>query len=296
MCDHDRLQRLELRISALNIEVDEIGLRKQEYAAQESASGLQHRLIQLLIAVRTPRLGFTHDLWCVAILLLVPTVIAGLGLAIAFSHAWLAIVTFIASGVCMTLALIAPSTARLLSARNRLVEDIAAISDLYRESSARIDELTFAVVEFKREREEIVNSIEFRRSMIEDKARDLLSQSWEVLQGVAFEEFLVRVFENLGASVQLTPSTGDQGADLIAVLAGRRYAIQAKGGVSAIGNGAVMEALAGMQFYGCEVPVVITNSTFTSKAKELAQRCNCLLVDGSGVIELALGKHVGFQS
>ena len=159
----------------------------------------------------------------------------------------------------------------------------------------RSSETTLAINRIEQERNSIVASIEFRQSQLEQRANQLLSSSWQILQGIAFENFLVHVLENLGASVQITPTTGDQGADLIASIAGKKFAIQAKGGVSVIGNGAVMEALAGMHFYGCDIPVVITNSRFTPKAEELAERANCLLIDGSALVDLALGRHFIMQ-
>ena len=56
-----------------------------------------------------------------------------------------------------------------------------------------------------------------------------------------------------------------------------RIAVQAKGYVESVGNGAVQEALAGMAFYKCQRCAVITNSRFTA-SRGLAGRINCILM------------------
>ena len=45
-----------------------------------------------------------------------------------------------------------------------------------------------------------------------------------------------------------------------------------------------------MSYYGCNHCVVITNSTFTAAAHQLAEKVRCILVDGSQIESLILGK------
>ncbi len=114
---------------------------------------------------------------------------------------------------------------------------------------------------------------------------------WAVLTGIPFENFLADVFAEHGYTVETTKVTGDQGVDLIVSKDGRRIAIQAKGYPSStVGNKAVQEAHTGMVFYRCHACAVITNSTFTSSAVELADRVGCLLIDKSKIPALIEGR------
>jgi restriction system protein len=71
---------------------------------------------------------------------------------------------------------------------------------------------------------------------------------------------------------------------------GRRIAVQAKGWENSVGNGAVQEVLAGKLYYDCAECAVVTNSSFTTKAKDLAVKAGCLLIDGKQIPDLIEGK------
>jgi HJR/Mrr/RecB family endonuclease len=121
---------------------------------------------------------------------------------------------------------------------------------------------------------------------------NLLRQShWETMQGIEFENFLAEVFLESGYQVETTKVTGDQGVDLIVCRGARRIAIQAKGYPgSTVGNSAVQEARTGMLYYDCHVCAVVTNSTFTSGARDLASKVGCLLLDRSSIPSLIEGQ------
>lgn len=72
-------------------------------------------------------------------------------------------------------------------------------------------------------------------------------------------------------NVEVTKASGDQGVDVIAEKDGLKYAIQCKHYGNAVPNKAIQEIYAGAKFYGCDVAVVMTNSTFTKSAIELAK-------------------------
>jgi HJR/Mrr/RecB family endonuclease len=119
----------------------------------------------------------------------------------------------------------------------------------------------------------------------------LRSAKWEFLQGVPFEKFLEAIFIEWGYEVSTTKVTGDQGVDLIVAKNGLKVAIQAKGYPgSTVGNSAVQEADTGMRFYQCHRSAVITNSTFTSAARKLADGVGCKLVDRDMIPLLIEGK------
>jgi hypothetical protein len=119
----------------------------------------------------------------------------------------------------------------------------------------------------------------------------LRSVEWRNLQAVPFEEFLAEVFREWGYQVETTKVTGDQGVDLIVSRNGARTAVQAKGYISStVGNSAVQEAFTGMKIYKCQRCAVITNSTFTSSARQAATAVGCVLIDGEMLPSLIDGE------
>lgn len=112
------------------------------------------------------------------------------------------------------------------------------------------------------------------------RAQPIAQPDFTAMNGEGFEAFLMDLLTRLGYQASGTKATGDQGADIIASKAGRIIVIQAKNYVNAVGNFAVQEVAAAVQFYCGHEGWVITNSTFTPAAKELAQRTGVRLIDG----------------
>jgi hypothetical protein len=123
-----------------------------------------------------------------------------------------------------------------------------------------------------------------------DRRYQLAHADWRSLRGELFEDFLVKVFVELGYAVRKTPRTGDQGVDLILIRGGRRIAVQTKGYAGPVGNAPVQEVHAGMTFHRCDRCVAVTNSSFTAGARELAEAVGCLLIDGSMIRDLIAGR------
>lgn len=102
----------------------------------------------------------------------------------------------------------------------------------------------------------------------------------DIMSGEEFESFCAKVLQDNGfENVNMTKASGDQGVDIIAFKDGVRYAIQCKRYSNSVGNKAVQEVIAGMQYYGCPVGIVMTNSYFTKSAKELADKTGIILWD-----------------
>lgn len=109
------------------------------------------------------------------------------------------------------------------------------------------------------------------------------------MEGHKFELFCAELLRKNGfLEVTVTPGSGDQGVDILAVKDGVKYAVQCKNYASTLDNTPVQEVSAGKQFYGCHVGVVMTNSTFTSGAVQLAAATNVLLWDRKKLDELIL--------
>lgn len=103
------------------------------------------------------------------------------------------------------------------------------------------------------------------------------------LSGVEFEGFLAGLFRAQGYTAELTPTTGDYGADLILSKDERRIAVQAKRYMGSVGVQAVQEALSGQAYYQCHTAWVITTGAFTTNALELAQKSGVKMIGRSEI-------------
>jgi restriction system protein len=111
------------------------------------------------------------------------------------------------------------------------------------------------------------------------------------LTGRQFEQYLQFLFEKLGFKTTLTPPQGDFGADLILERAGLRTAVQAKRFAGTVGVDAVQQVVAAMPFYECNRAIVVTNSYFSQRAKELAKANQVELWDRKKLTSVALSLH-----
>jgi HJR/Mrr/RecB family endonuclease len=134
-----------------------------------------------------------------------------------------------------------------------------------------------------RQRDLLLRS-EFRRR------EELLLRNWRAMRDYEWEEYLAEVFQALGAKVQRTGRTGDQGVDLIVEIGAKRIAVQAKGYYNSVNGSAVQEAVAGVAHYRCNASAVITNSRFTKGAIELAASNRCVLISEAEIPDFILGK------
>ena len=101
------------------------------------------------------------------------------------------------------------------------------------------------------------------------------------MSGEQFEHFVTYLFNNLGYTATNTKLSGDQGIDVLAKKGKITIAIQTKCYSKPVGNHAIMEAVAGAKYYNADKIMVVTNSTFTRSARELAESNNVILWDRS---------------
>ena len=91
------------------------------------------------------------------------------------------------------------------------------------------------------------------------------------MNGHEFEKWCADLLRYNGFSnITLTPSSGDQGVDIIAYSNGLKYAIQCKRYSKNLGNKPIQEVNTGRTIYGCNKAAVMTNSGFTKGATEAA--------------------------
>lgn len=106
------------------------------------------------------------------------------------------------------------------------------------------------------------------------------------LSGTEFEQYLEGLFKQLGYDVELTPASGDYGADLLLCKDGQRIAVQAKCYKGSVGISAVQEALSGMAYYGCQSAWVVTTGNYTGQAIRLAKQSQVKLIDSTEIGKL----------
>ncbi len=101
----------------------------------------------------------------------------------------------------------------------------------------------------------------------------------DLMSGYEFEKFVAKLFQKMGYKSYTTKESGDQGIDVIAEKQDVKVAIQCKCYNGVVGNHAIMEAVAGAKYYDANKVMVVTNSTFTKSAIELAKKNNVQLWD-----------------
>ena len=108
-----------------------------------------------------------------------------------------------------------------------------------------------------------------------DEQLDAIDQ----MTGRKFEEFLAKLFKQLGYQVRLTPATADYGADLVITKGDIKTVVQAKRQQGSVGIKAVQEVTGAIGYYQANLGLVITNSKFTEPAKNLAAKTDIELFD-----------------
>ena len=132
----------------------------------------------------------------------------------------------------------------------------------------------------------IIVLVLFMRNRAQQKQRALQLIDLKHMSGFEFEKYLRFLLQSRGyKNVWITPSQGDFGADIIAEKEGKRYAIQAKRYHGMVGVDALYQCFGGQRYYGCDESMIITNSTFTPAAQELARKSHAELVDGETLSE-----------
>lgn len=107
-----------------------------------------------------------------------------------------------------------------------------------------------------------------------------------VCTGQEYEEAIFNHLVQAGYNCLLTARTGDQGVDIIVNVGEEKVAIQCKLYTGSVGNEAVQQVIAGARYYKCTQSCVVTNSSYTTSAHDLAK--------SSGVRLLRHGELIGY--
>ena len=142
------------------------------------------------------------------------------------------------------------------------------------------------------------------------KTRDFIQRKWPQLDasraswlfqisrlnGAEFEDLMAAVYRKKGYQVEKVGGPGDHGADLIAHKLNEVMCIQCKrwGPSFNVGNQTVKDMVAAIRAYGATKGILVTTTSLTKAAEDLAGRMTELeVVVGPQVI--ALMEEVGFS-
>lgn len=125
-------------------------------------------------------------------------------------------------------------------------------------------------------------------AILEEGDYDLDTSSYnEDMDPIDYEVMCADILDENGWDAVITNTSGDQGVDIFAKKDGGSVVLQCKKYSSPVGNKAVQEAHAGKGFMDATAAVVVTNSSYTPSAKQLAARLGVLLLHHDELGELS---------
>jgi len=106
------------------------------------------------------------------------------------------------------------------------------------------------------------------------------------MDGLVFEKYVANLLKQQGYSNISLTEQYDYGVDIIANRDGICWGIQVKRYSGLVKADAVRQVVTGLRVYGCDRAMVITNSTYSRVALELARSNGCELIDRSGLMHM----------
>jgi holliday junction DNA helicase RuvB len=107
------------------------------------------------------------------------------------------------------------------------------------------------------------------------------------MTAVAFKEFTMNLFSEMGYTVEITPGTSDNGIDLFLRKSNQLIAVQCQRWSAPVGEPVVRDFYNALMSSGAQSGYVVTTSTFTSHAYSFAQGKPIQLVDLEALVDLA---------
>ena len=110
-----------------------------------------------------------------------------------------------------------------------------------------------------------------------------------------FEDFISQLFRDNNYEVKQTKYIGDYGADMIIKKNNRRFAVQVKryDKTHKVGVKEVNQVLGGKSYYNCNGAIIITTSSFTKQAKNLAGKTGVELWDWNKLQKYICDTYLG---
>jgi HJR/Mrr/RecB family endonuclease len=106
-----------------------------------------------------------------------------------------------------------------------------------------------------------------------------------------WEDYVVEVLRTLGATVERSPRSLDEGVTLIAHFGSRRVAILPHGEGQVVDSTTVHRAVGQMKRHHCDSSAVILNRRFTGAAQDFASRNSCSLIGLEEFPDFVMGQR-----
>ena len=135
--------------------------------------------------------------------------------------------------------------------------------------------------------ERILAEAERARQEAEQARRRTLKEFWMSLGGPEFEQELGTFFRHLGYQVQSTPTSGDEGIDLIIRKDGEKTVVQCKSHKAPVGPAIVRELYGSMVASGAKNAILACTGGFTKGVIEFAKGKPIELISASELAMIA---------
>ena len=110
------------------------------------------------------------------------------------------------------------------------------------------------------------------------------------LDGFEYEEYCKNEFIKNGWLTEITPKSGDYGADIIAKKEDIIAAIQCKNHIKPVGVEAVQQVVGSKAIYSANLLIVISRTGFTERATKLAKANSVLCIDHDQIYTIETAK------
>ena len=124
----------------------------------------------------------------------------------------------------------------------------------------------------------------------------LLSAELGRMSSSSFEAVVAKVFESLGAQVELTGGSGDHGVDLIAIHGSDRIAVQCKRWEGTVGEAVIRDLIGALKLAHANVGCIVTTSGFSAEAIRAAKALAVKLVDLPMLIDIIREYHIDMSN
>ncbi len=120
-------------------------------------------------------------------------------------------------------------------------------------------------------------------------------QYWESLNGIAFERELGKLYRAQGYSVKSTPTSGDQGVDLILTKNGKTTVVQCKAHKNPIGPSVARELFGSMHHFKADSAILACTGGFTDGVIKFARGKPIRLISAWDIVRMVEESGDGMQ-
>jgi HJR/Mrr/RecB family endonuclease len=106
-----------------------------------------------------------------------------------------------------------------------------------------------------------------------------------------FEDYIAKLYKNMGYSVKQTKRTGDGGKDIIATKNGQTYFVECKRYSDPVNVHKMRDFVGACVLGGKDIKgIYVTTSSFTNDAKSAANRIGIKMIDGNKLMSMIRSK------